>query len=92
MKEEALLGTRISPDGAHTDRPLGPALMTAGLLLLLLDLILSLRRRGLLGALGVACLLILPVAHAQTPTQMPPADNCATGCARYTAGLCHHGP
>ncbi|MFT8611396.1 MAG: DUF4159 domain-containing protein [Gluconobacter oxydans] len=72
MKEEALLGSRISPDGAHADRPLGPALMTAGLLLLLLDLILSLRRRGLLGALGVACLLILPVAHAQTPTQMPP--------------------
>ena len=72
MKEEVLLGIKISPDGAHADRPLGPALMTAGLLLLLLDLILSLRRRGLLGALGMACLLILPVAHAQTPTQMPP--------------------
>ncbi len=71
MVEEPLLGTRILPDGAHADRPIGPALMAAGLLLLLLDLILSLRRRGLLGALAVAGLLLLPMAHAQTQNQTP---------------------
>ncbi|GBR68229.1 DUF4159 domain-containing protein [Gluconobacter kanchanaburiensis] len=72
LKEEILLGTRVSPEGAQADRPLGPALMTAGLLLLLLDLLLSLRRRGLLGVLSVVCLLAFPAAQAQAPSQMPP--------------------
>ena len=72
MTEEPLLGSRVSPDGAHADRPFGPALMAAGLVLLLLDLILSLRRRGLLGALAVAGFLLLPMAQAQTPPPMPP--------------------
>ncbi|QDH16444.1 DUF4159 domain-containing protein [Swingsia samuiensis] len=47
LHTEPLLGTAISPDGAQPERPLGPSLIFAGLILLLVDLTLSLKRRGI---------------------------------------------
>lgn len=81
LNEEPLLGRRITPDGAHPDRPIGPWLLAAGLLVLLVDFALSLRRRGLLGPIAAILVLItMPQAQAQTaiappalPASAPPA-------------------
>ncbi|KXV74965.1 hypothetical protein AD936_03250, partial [Gluconobacter japonicus] len=81
LNEEPLLGTRITPDGGHPDRPIGPWLLAAGLLVLLVDFALSLRRRGLLGPIAAILVLItMPQAQAQAaiappalPASAPPA-------------------
>ena len=73
----AIAGARLSPlEAAPAGQPLGPALLAAALVLLVLDLLLSLGLRGLLRRrVGVALLLLAvlgaPSAQAQTPLQMP---------------------
>ena len=72
LREEALMGTQLTPEGASPDRPLGPWLLATGLLVLLVDFALSLRRRGLLGPLcGALVILSFQQAQAQEPTPSP---------------------
>ncbi|GBR42205.1 hypothetical protein AA101099_2790 [Neoasaia chiangmaiensis NBRC 101099] len=75
LMPEPRLGTPILPVGAQADQPIGPILLAIGLVLLLLDLLLSLRRRGLLGRLAVLAALLPLAGHAetQTPPDVPPA-------------------
>jgi hypothetical protein len=78
IDREPLLGTAISPAGAAPERPFGPWLALLGVLLLLADLLASLRLRGLLGRLAAAALVIglSGQAHAQyadPPPAPPPA-------------------
>ena len=64
-----IAGARAAPiAGAAPERPLAPGLMAAALALLAIDLLLSLRLRGLLRAAAAVLLLTLsPAARAQEP-------------------------
>ncbi|WP_367160393.1 DUF4159 domain-containing protein [Kozakia baliensis] len=87
LTPEPLLGAELSPDGARPERLLAPILLAAALLLLLIDLLFSLRLRGLLGRLAMIALLILPLgAHAQTdePAAAPPPPPGVPGAALET--------
>ncbi|EHH67229.1 DUF4159 domain-containing protein [Gluconobacter morbifer] len=69
LEEEPLLGTALTPNGAHPDRPIGPWLLVAGLAILMLDFLLSLRRRGLL---GVIMMLGVTSSGLRAQTTLPP--------------------
>ncbi|CAI9120553.1 DUF4159 domain-containing protein [Brytella acorum] len=96
LTPEMRLGTPMTPRSARPEQPLGPLLLACGLLLLLLDLVLSLARRGLLRRASLA--LMLPVAgwqaaHAQAlPTQPSAPSPAATTPATTPAGVTPAGP
>lgn len=75
----AIAGARQETIGAAPpERALAPWLIAAALFLLALDLLISLRLRGLFRASVAASLLLLlslPAAHAQSPPQLDPNTN-----------------
>jgi len=75
LTPEPLLGTLLAPTGAQPDHPIGPLLAFLGLLMLLADMLISFRLRGLLGRIALLALLATPLAgQAQsTPRAAPQA-------------------
>ena len=90
LKEERLLGKLLNPNGAQTDHPFGPWLMAAGLLLLMLDLLLSLKRRGLLGPMAAVLIIgatsIAGASAQSTPTSKVPQAALETRLAYVLTG------